>query len=592
MAFLHPWVLLGLTAAAVPIILHLVQRREPPTIVFPAVRYLQQATREHQRRLRIQHWLLLLVRTLLVAALVLAAAGPSMPRRGVAGHAPSALVLIADNSASSAAVAGGTTRLDGLRDAARAVLDRATASDALWLITADGVPRRSDPTSLRTTLDELTATPRRLDLGAALTTAGEVLTNVDRPAEVVLISDLQRTAVTAAEVRVPVTVARPDDAPPRNAGIEALEPAAQPWSTDGGLVMIRVGGDSGVRAPLSVALDGRSPRQALAEVGSTLPVTLAGAAPGWRPLAASLEPDEFRMDDRRVVAVRVAPLARADCSAAGRFVASACAVLAANARLDRGTQVVVSGFGTTGSIVTPPEDPAALGALNRELARRGVRWSFGEVRGAGVVDSGSVLGPARVARRLELTPSGSGRTGVLATVGGAPWLVRDGAVVLLGSRLDTAWTQLPLTAGFVPFIDLLLNRLARGEYAVLDVPAGSATLIPDVVTAVVQGAQRWPVEGGGSFAPPDTGLYYLVQGSDTVGALASNLDPRESALAPATDREVRSLWRGARTVSLAEAGPAAFSAGARSDLRGPLLWLALALGLTEMALASAWGRRT
>ena len=92
--FLHPWALLGLAAAGIPILLHLLARREPPTVVFPAVRYLITTTREHQRRLKLQHLLLLLVRTLLVIALVLAAAGPRLPLRGVPGHAPSALVLI------------------------------------------------------------------------------------------------------------------------------------------------------------------------------------------------------------------------------------------------------------------------------------------------------------------------------------------------------------------------------------------------------------------------------------------------------------------------------------------------------------------
>jgi len=66
--FLHPWLLAGLAAAGIPILLHLVARREPPTIVFPAVRYLVTTTQENQRRLKLQHWLLLLLRTLLIAA--------------------------------------------------------------------------------------------------------------------------------------------------------------------------------------------------------------------------------------------------------------------------------------------------------------------------------------------------------------------------------------------------------------------------------------------------------------------------------------------------------------------------------------------
>jgi Ca-activated chloride channel family protein len=74
--FLHPWALAGLAAVAIPLLLHLLARREPPTVIFPAVRYLITTTREHQRRLKLQHLLLLLLRTLLLAALILAAAGP------------------------------------------------------------------------------------------------------------------------------------------------------------------------------------------------------------------------------------------------------------------------------------------------------------------------------------------------------------------------------------------------------------------------------------------------------------------------------------------------------------------------------------
>src|SRR4051794_22792103 len=140
--FLHPWVLAGLTSAAIPILLHLLARREPPTVIFPAVRYLVTTTREHQRRLKLQNWLLLVLRTLLIATVVIAAAGPTVPLRGVPGHAPSALVLIVDNSPSSGAVVGGTPQLGPIVDAARRVLDRATPEDALWLITADGIPRR------------------------------------------------------------------------------------------------------------------------------------------------------------------------------------------------------------------------------------------------------------------------------------------------------------------------------------------------------------------------------------------------------------------------------------------------------------------
>jgi hypothetical protein len=76
---------------------------------------------------------------------------------------------------------------------------------------------------------------------------------------------------------------------------------------------------------------------------------------------------------------------------------------------------------------------------------------------------------------------------------------------------------------------------------------------------------------------------------DTIGALNVNVDPRESQLAPAPDEQVRRLWH-ARVIGPNAAGDAVFASAARGDLRGPLLWAGLLLGLSEMGLASAWRR--
>jgi hypothetical protein len=207
---LHPWALAGLVAAAIPILLHLLARREPPTVVFPAVRYLITTTREHQRRLKLQHLLLLALRTLLIVALVLAAAGPTVPSRGVAGHSPSAMVLVVDNSPSSGVVVAGASRLSELQRAARQVLGRTTPDDAVWLLTADGVPRRGDRQTLLGEVDALPVSSRRLDLGAALGLAGDVLAGEPRPGEIALLTDLQATAVSGANVRVGVVVGSRD----------------------------------------------------------------------------------------------------------------------------------------------------------------------------------------------------------------------------------------------------------------------------------------------------------------------------------------------------------------------------------------------
>ena len=590
--FLHPWALLGLAAAGIPVLLHLLARREPPTVVFPAVRYLITTTREHQRRLKLQNLLLLLVRTLLIVALVLAAAGPTLPLRGVPGHAPSALVLIVDNSPSSGAVVGGSPRLVQLLDAARRVLARATADDALWLLTADGIPQRGDAGALRARLEALDVSPHRLDLGGALTLARDVLAAESRPGEITLLSDVQASAISPAQAGAPVIVGRPAAPPPPNVGIADVQTGPQPWSVDGGRVSVRLAGDSGLAVPLTARLADRPARQALGHVGGAATLSLPGVPSGWWTLTAELGPDELRADDQRIGVVRVAPVARVAWDSTSRYVAAACEVLASNRRIARGDEVTFGRLGRGSSVVQPPEDAAQLGALNRALAARGVGWSYARLAiDPAVTDSGPVVGRVRVARRYLLQPTGSGRTGVLATVAGEPWLVRSGDVVLLGSRLDPAWTELPLAAGFMPFMDLLLNRLARGEVILSQGAPGDAVPLPDLTTSVRQGEREWQVEGGGMFQPSGVGAFYLVAGEDTLGAISSNLDMRESLLAPASDDRIRRLWDGARVVPLDEADELAFSAGAMGDLRGPLLLAALLLGLGELGLASLWRRQ-
>jgi hypothetical protein len=590
--FLHPWALAGLVLAAIPILLHLLARREPPTIVFPAVRYLVSTTQEHQRRLKLQNWLLLFLRTMIIVLLVLAAAGPSVPLSGVPGHAPSALVLVLDNSPSSGAVLNGAPLVRQLAAVGGQVLARATAEDAVWLITADGIPRQGSSATLREIVTGLKAAPQRLELGSAIDLAGEVLGPESRPGEIVLLTDLQSSAVTAAEPRVPLIVGRPAEPAPPNAGVGAIDAGSQPWSTDGGRVSVSLVGESSRPVPLSVRLGDRPARQGLARVGNAISLNLPGAPSGWWTLTAELDPDELRVDDRRTIAVRIAPVARVAWDTGARYVAAASEVLAANRRIARGREVTLGRMGPASSVVEPPDDPAQVGALNRALAARGVAWRYGnQVIQPAFSDSGEVLGRHRVLRRYQLQPAGSGRTGVLATVNGTPWMVRSGDVVLLGSRLEPAWTELPISAGFMPFMDLLVNRLARGEVALEQGAAGQPVPLPDLVNQVRLADQEWRVEGGGQFRATEFGVHFLLAGRDTIGAISVNPDPRESRLVRATDAEIRRLWRGARVVALEDAAEAAFSSFSRSDLRGPLLWMALLVGLLEVGFASGWRRR-
>jgi len=593
MSFAAPWALAGLVLAAIPVILHLIARREPPTVVFPATRYLADATRLHQRRLQLQHFLLLLLRTLLIVALVLAAAGPRSPRAGLGTHAPTAAVLIVDNSLSSGAVAAGVPVLDGLRQAARAVLDQATPDDRIWLLSADGIPRQGSIATLRARIDTMAPSSRRIDVGQAVRTAALVLAEQDRPGEIIVISDLQRSALAGDRHDGPMTILRPADPVPPNAGLTALTVGSQPWGPDGGTVSVLVAGSGEGARPVTVTAGTRPARQLLVPIGGLSGQKVAGLTPGWWSVAAALDPDELRADDARTVALRVAPAARVAWSPADQYLATAAEVLLQNGRIAAGSEVSLGTLGGPAAVVVPPADPAQVGALNRALASRGSGWRFGDLSiTPTATDSGPWLGRERVTRRYRLIHEGGAPSDVLATAGGEPWLVRSGRVVLVASRFDPDWTTLPLSAGFLPFVDALVNRAARGELIQLTAAPGDRVLVPDRVTAVVQGDQRWPIEGGSAFVATRLGPHFLLADADTVGALSVNPDPLESDLTRASDDDLEALWPEARVGPVDRAGELAFQAGATSDLRGPLLWAALLLGLGEVALATAGRRRT
>jgi hypothetical protein len=459
-------------------------------------------------------------------------------------------------------------------------------------VTADGVARQGAPDFLRSIVDTLGPSPRRLELGQAIATGEAVLATADRPGEIALVTDAQRSALAGPGARGRIAVLRPAGAPVTNAGIARLSVSSQPWAPEGGTVAIVVGGTGERARPVSLTAGDRPPRQLLVPVGGQESQRLTGIGPGWWTVTATLDPDELRQDDARAVAVRVAPPARVAWRPDDRYLATAAQVLEQNGRLAPGTEVTLGALGGPASIVLPPADPAQVGAVNRSLAARGVSWRFGDPDLTPVAtDSGAWLGRERIVRRHRLEFAGGAGRDVLVTAGGEPWVVRSGRTVLVGSRFDPDRTSLPLAAAFVPFVDALVNRAARGELVHYDAAPGDPVLVPDRVTAVVSAAGRQTIEGGAAFRPAGLGVHYLLAERDTLGAISVNPDPRETDLTRASDRELTALWPGARVGDLDEAGELAFRVGARSDLREPLLWLAFALALSEAALASLRRRR-
>ncbi len=78
MTFVNASLIFGSALIAVPIILHLIMRRKPVRLEFPALRFIRQRHDTNQRRLRLRHLLLLLLRMAAIALLAFALARPSV----------------------------------------------------------------------------------------------------------------------------------------------------------------------------------------------------------------------------------------------------------------------------------------------------------------------------------------------------------------------------------------------------------------------------------------------------------------------------------------------------------------------------------
>jgi hypothetical protein len=133
--FLYPVFLFGLLAAALPILIHLLNRRKLERLRFPAVRFILLSQKRISRSYRLRHWLLLALRTLAVALLALLLANPIFQTGAglFAGGGPVALVVVLDNSLSMSWSGDG----DGFKqakEAARLLISALNEGDRAALI--------------------------------------------------------------------------------------------------------------------------------------------------------------------------------------------------------------------------------------------------------------------------------------------------------------------------------------------------------------------------------------------------------------------------------------------------------------------------
>ena len=135
------WAMAGAAAAliALPIIIHLLNRRRFKTVTWAAMDFLMRAMRKNRRRLEFEQWILLATRCLLVFLLGLALARPmGCEKSSLAGQIAGRTglnVIVIDNSYSMAYQADrpdAKTHLDQAKKIAKGSSIRCPAAENRW----------------------------------------------------------------------------------------------------------------------------------------------------------------------------------------------------------------------------------------------------------------------------------------------------------------------------------------------------------------------------------------------------------------------------------------------------------------------------
>jgi len=343
LSFLHPALLWGLAAAALPLAIHLFFRRRPKPTPFPAIDFILRARQETQRRLRLRKVLLFVARTALLAAAALAVARPRLvapeAAAAVGPAGPAATAIVLDASASMQYRLGGRSLFEVARDDATEALAQLGSDEPATVVVCGGAavpvaePPSFDKAELRRRLREAAVTYGHADLtsctGAAVRALAESAAGQAMRRKLVVATDLTAVAwrldapapvvtTPAGPIRPEVTlldaargaelpnawlsgfVADPDPAVgARGYRITATVNGLEPEPVKDAPLTLRVGSGKDQRVAV----------RAFAEIPATGSVkkTLAHdfAAGGPAVLSAALPADALAMDDTLVLTLDV-----------------------------------------------------------------------------------------------------------------------------------------------------------------------------------------------------------------------------------------------------------------------------------------------
>jgi len=329
MTFISPWLAVaGAVAMALPIVIHLFLRRRQRPIEWAAMELLRRAVQQSQRARRVERWILLVLRCLILLLVGLALARPATVT-ALSMSQPIALAVVLDDSVASRTtaspdIAPGQTAFEAARAACIESIQALPSGSLVHVLTTSGTIEHTSeavqPNRAVAILGELEPTHEPSRMRQAVDRADDVLGRLSMPGRIVLASSFSRGAIDTEAQVLPATEATLDihDVGSDDAGTAAIVSMLQrtlgPQLTGSitvDVTVMRPGNDQARRSVPVTVTDVQTDRSATADAvfieGSqravataTLPVDPTAREHAWM---ATIPTDRQPADDVRAATI-------------------------------------------------------------------------------------------------------------------------------------------------------------------------------------------------------------------------------------------------------------------------------------------------
>ncbi len=198
MVFLNPSILLGLLAAAIPILIHILNFRKLQKVEFSTLSFLKELQKSKIKKIKLKQWLLLLLRTLIIIFIILAFARPTLENVNIAGStsaAKSSTLFILDNSFSMSYVGDDGSYFNKGKKIIKDIISKMEEGDDIFILkSTDSLFSSSNKETALKIIDELKIALVTETINSKLKKAIDILNssnNINK--EIFLLSDLQKS---------------------------------------------------------------------------------------------------------------------------------------------------------------------------------------------------------------------------------------------------------------------------------------------------------------------------------------------------------------------------------------------------------------